>query len=37
MMEKFFRDTAVPNGPALDAAVFSRYEMKYVGPSPFAS
>ena len=37
MMEKFFRDTAVPNGPVLDAAVFSRYEMKYAGPSPFAS
>jgi mannose-6-phosphate isomerase-like protein (cupin superfamily) len=36
-MEQFFRDTAVPNGPKLDAAVFSRYEMEYVGPSPFAS
>jgi mannose-6-phosphate isomerase-like protein (cupin superfamily) len=36
-MEQFFRDTAVPNPPKLDAEVFSRYEMKYVGPSPFAS
>lgn len=31
-MEAFFRDIAIPNGPAMDAAVFSRYEMQYVGP-----
>jgi quercetin dioxygenase-like cupin family protein len=37
MMEQFFRDIAVPNGPKMDAAVFSRYEMRYVGPSAFAS
>jgi mannose-6-phosphate isomerase-like protein (cupin superfamily) len=31
-MEEFFRAVAVPNGPAMDAEVFSRYEMQYVGP-----
>jgi mannose-6-phosphate isomerase-like protein (cupin superfamily) len=36
-MEQFFRATAIPNPPKLDAEIFSRYEMKYVGPSPFAS
>jgi hypothetical protein len=36
-MEQFFRDTAIPNGPKLDAPLFSRYEMEYVGPSPFAT
>lgn len=37
MMEQFFRDTAHPNPPVLDAALFRKYEMEYVGPSPFAS
>jgi mannose-6-phosphate isomerase-like protein (cupin superfamily) len=37
MMEQFFRDTAHPNPPALDEALFRKYEMKYVGPSPFES
>ncbi|MFZ0747056.1 MAG: cupin domain-containing protein [Terracidiphilus sp.] len=36
-MEQFFRDTAIPNPPNQDAAFFSRYEMKLLGPSPFAS
>ncbi len=36
-MERFFRDTAIPNPPKLDAEIFSRYEMKYLGPSPFVS
>ena len=31
-MEAFFREVAVPNGPKMDAAVFARYEMQYVGP-----
>ena len=31
-METFFREVAVPNGPKMDAAVFARYEMRYVGP-----
>jgi mannose-6-phosphate isomerase-like protein (cupin superfamily) len=31
-MEEFFRATAVPNPPALDAELFSRYDMRYVGP-----
>jgi mannose-6-phosphate isomerase-like protein (cupin superfamily) len=31
-MEEFFRDIAIPNGPAMDAEVFSRYDMQYVGP-----
>jgi quercetin dioxygenase-like cupin family protein len=31
-MEEFFRDVAVPNGPKMDAAVFARYDMQYVGP-----
>lgn len=31
-MEAFFREVAVPNGPVMDAAVFARYEMQYVGP-----
>lgn len=35
-MEQFFRDTAIPNPPLQDAAFFARYEMKMVGPSPFA-
>ena len=26
-----------PNGPKLDATLFSKYEVVYVGPSPFAS
>ena len=32
MMEAFFREVAVPNGPKMDAAVFARYDMHYVGP-----
>jgi mannose-6-phosphate isomerase-like protein (cupin superfamily) len=31
-MEEFFRAVAVPNGPKMDAALFARYEMQYVGP-----
>lgn len=31
-MEAFFRETAVPNGPKMDPALFSRYDMRYVGP-----
>ena len=31
-MEDFFRAIAVPNGPKMDAEVFSRYDMQYVGP-----
>src|SRR5258708_37357801 len=31
-MEAFFREAAVPNGPKMDAALFSRFEMEYVGP-----
>jgi quercetin dioxygenase-like cupin family protein len=30
-MEAFFREVAVPNGPAMDAATFARYDMQYVG------
>ena len=36
-MEQFFRDTAISNPPKLDAEILGRYEMKYLGPSPFAS
>jgi quercetin dioxygenase-like cupin family protein len=32
MMEAFFREAAVPNGPAMDAALFAKYDMQYVGP-----
>jgi len=32
MMEAFFRETAVPNGPPMDAAMFAKYDMEYVGP-----
>jgi quercetin dioxygenase-like cupin family protein len=32
MMEGFFREAAVPNGPAMDAALFAKYDMQYVGP-----
>jgi quercetin dioxygenase-like cupin family protein len=31
-MEQFFREVAVPNGPKMDAAVFARYDMQWVGP-----
>jgi len=31
-IEEFFRYVAVPNGPKMDAEVFARYEMQYVGP-----
>ena len=31
-MEQFFHDVAVPNGPAMDAAIFSKYDMRFVGP-----
>jgi mannose-6-phosphate isomerase-like protein (cupin superfamily) len=30
-MEEFFRAVAIPNGPAMDAEVFRRYDMQYVG------
>jgi len=26
------RDLAIPNGPKMDAEVFARYDMQYVGP-----
>jgi quercetin dioxygenase-like cupin family protein len=32
MMEAFFREVAVPNGPAMDATVFARFDMQYVAP-----
>jgi quercetin dioxygenase-like cupin family protein len=32
MMEGFFREAAVPNGPPMDAALFAKYDMQYVGP-----
>jgi mannose-6-phosphate isomerase-like protein (cupin superfamily) len=35
-MEQFLRDTAIPNPPAEDAAFYRRYDMEYLGPSPFA-
>src|SRR5947209_6985767 len=31
MMEQFFREVAVPNGPKMDAALFSRFEMNTWG------
>ena len=31
-MEQFFRDVAVPNGPTMDAALFAKYDVRYVGP-----
>jgi quercetin dioxygenase-like cupin family protein len=31
-MEAFFRETAVPNGPKMDAPLMARYDMQYVGP-----
>jgi len=31
-MEDFFRAIAIPNGPAMDAEIFHRYDMQYVGP-----
>ncbi|HUD22596.1 MAG TPA: cupin domain-containing protein [Acidobacteriaceae bacterium] len=31
-MEAFFREAAVPNGPKMDAALFAKYDMQYVGP-----
>jgi quercetin dioxygenase-like cupin family protein len=32
MMEGFFREAAVPNGPPMDARLFAKYDMEYVGP-----
>jgi mannose-6-phosphate isomerase-like protein (cupin superfamily) len=32
-MEQFFRDTAIPNGPKIDAALFRKYDMELVGPA----
>jgi hypothetical protein len=32
LMEGFFREAAVPNGPAMDAPLFAKYDMRYVGP-----
>jgi quercetin dioxygenase-like cupin family protein len=31
-MEEFFRHVAIPNGPAMDAEIFRRYDMQYVAP-----
>ena len=31
-MEEFFRAVSVPNGPKMDAELFAKYEMQYVGP-----
>jgi quercetin dioxygenase-like cupin family protein len=31
-MEAFFREAAVPNGHKMDAALFAKYDMQYVGP-----
>jgi len=31
-MEGFFREAAVPNGPPMDAHLFAKYDMQYVGP-----
>jgi mannose-6-phosphate isomerase-like protein (cupin superfamily) len=31
-MEDFFRAVAIPNGPKMDAEIFSRYDMHYVAP-----
>jgi len=31
-MEGFFREAAVPNGPPMDARLFAKYDMQYVGP-----
>jgi len=31
-MEAFFREAAVPNGPPMDARLFAKYDMQYVGP-----
>jgi quercetin dioxygenase-like cupin family protein len=31
-MEAFFREAAVPNGPKMDAPLFARFDMQYVGP-----
>ena len=35
-MEQFFRDEAIPNAPVQDAALFRKYDMVLLGPSPFA-
>lgn len=31
-MEAFFREAAVPSGPKMDAPLFARFDMQYVGP-----
>jgi hypothetical protein len=31
-MEQFFRETAVPNGPQMDAAMSRKYGVEVVGP-----
>lgn len=31
-MEEFFRLVAAPNGPKMEPAIFTQYEMHYVGP-----
>jgi mannose-6-phosphate isomerase-like protein (cupin superfamily) len=36
-MEQYFRDAAIPNPPVQDEAFFSRYDIKLIGPSPFAA
>jgi mannose-6-phosphate isomerase-like protein (cupin superfamily) len=35
-MEEFFRAVAIPNGPGMTPEMFARYDMQYIGPSPFA-
>lgn len=36
-MEEFMRATAVPNPPKLDAALWRKFDIELVGPSPFAA
>jgi mannose-6-phosphate isomerase-like protein (cupin superfamily) len=36
-MEEFFREAAVPGGPKMDAPLFAKYDMRYVGPPLVAS
>jgi hypothetical protein len=34
-MEAYFHDAAAPGASAYEPAFMNRYEMQYVGPSPF--
>jgi quercetin dioxygenase-like cupin family protein len=36
-MEQFFHDVATPNAPKLRPEDWARYDLKYIGPSPFAT